>query len=157
MILLPSRRRAILGLLFATLLGALGLRIQHPVGAAFFVGISAVGLLSYGTQLIPSLAYLRLTQDGFSYRFGRRRGSVQWLEVDRFDVRDVPGWYSRLKFVEWTYARQYKELPSTEGRRYTFGGGSGVLPDTYGMKAEELVDLMNGLRRKVGGRIDDDE
>jgi hypothetical protein len=155
MILLPSRRRAILGLLFAAVLGALGLRIGHLVGAAFFVGISAAGLLVYGIQLVPSLAYLRLTQEGFSYRFGRRRGSVEWSEVDRFDVRDVPGWYSRLKFVEWIYVRRYEELPSTEGRRYTFGGGSGVLPDSCGMKTEELANLMNTLRNRFGRATED--
>lgn len=157
MILLPSRRRAILGLLFATLLGALGLRVEHPVGAAFFVGISAAGLLLYGMQLVPSLAYLRLTQEGFSYRWGQKHGSIGWSEVEGFDVREAPRWYSRLKFVEWIYVRRYEELPSTTGRRYSFGGGSGVLPDAYGIKAEELVDLMNGLRRKFGGRIDEDE
>lgn len=157
MILHPSRPRAILYLLFCTLLGAFGVQIEHPVGAAFFVAFSAIGLLVFGMQLVPALAYLRLTQEGFSYRFGRRRGSVRWSEVDRFDVREALGWYTRLKFVEWIYVRRYEELPSATGRRYSFGGGSGVLPDTYGMKAEALVELMNGLRRKLGERIDDDE
>jgi hypothetical protein len=150
MTLHPSRLRAILYLLFAMLLAALGLWIEHPVGAAFFLTFSAVGLLVSGMQLVPSLAYLQLTQEGFSYRWGWNHGSVGWSEVDRFDVREAPGWYSRSKFVEWIYVRRYEKLPSTTGRRYSFGGGSGVLPDAYGMKAEELSDLMNDFRKRYG-------
>jgi hypothetical protein len=138
------------------LFGAIGLQIDEPVGAAVCLALSALGLLGTGMQLVPSLAFLRLTEEGFSYRFGRRRGSVEWSEVDRFDVRDAPGWYSRLKFVEWIYVRRYEELPSTEGRRYTFGGGSGVLPDSYGMKTEELASLMNTLRHRFGRATEDD-
>ncbi len=156
-LLRPSRVRAALYLLFSAVLFAFGLTIQQPIGTPLCLVFSSIVLLLAGVQLSPSLAYLRLTERGFSYRLGRRRGSVQWSEVERFGVCEVPTYYSRLRFVEWIHVRRYRELPSPHGGRYTFGGGSGVLPDSYGMKADELANLMNRLHAKFGRTAADDQ
>jgi hypothetical protein len=131
----------------------MGFGMPRPVGVlwAAFYGLCAVFSAAF---LVPHLAYLRLADDGFRFRWLRAERFVSWSEVESFGVKDG---YRGSKYVEYVFVRHYRELPSAQGRRYTFGGGSRVLPDTYGVRAETLAGLMNSLRAEFGGRSEDPE
>jgi hypothetical protein len=121
---------------------------------AAFYGLGAVFSAAF---LVPRLAYLRLADDGFRFRWLWAERFVSWSEVESFGVRYGYRGSRYVRYVEYVFVRRYRELPSAQGRRYTFGGGSGVLPDTYGVRAEKLADLMNSLRADFGGRSEDPE
>ncbi len=154
--LYPSRRQAVLYMGSCALVGAFGQRIEPPIAAVVWVTVCMLLFLAVALRLVPSLAFLNLTEEGFSYRLGRNHGFVRWPDVAEVKAREMTTLYGTRRYVEWTYVRRYEELPSAQGRRYTFGGGAGILPDNFGMKNGELAELMNGLRTRYG-RVPIDE
>jgi hypothetical protein len=50
------------------------------------------------------------------------------------------------KMVAWNYASNDKEQPHSRGMSSYFVGAEAALPDTYGLKAEELAALTNCFR-----------
>jgi hypothetical protein len=74
----------------------------------------------------------------------------RWEEVEEFNVMNVKG----ASMVVFALSPQGKiNRPESWWRRLNkaFSGGDENLPDTYGMKAQALADLMNQRRRRVAG------
>jgi hypothetical protein len=126
----------------------------------FFYAYAGVGLASVvallgvlmvlvnGARLVPGANYLRLNQDGFEVCAFFRREAVRWRDVRRFTIaKGITG--RRVAYIL---------APSDDpdlDRRLTraFSGEDGTLPETYGMSAQALLDLLNGWRtRSITGR-----
>ncbi len=144
--LAPSRIRTI-GLLAASLaflVVALLMAREQPMlgylGAAFCAATAVV----FGVQLVPGASFLELTAEGFTFAGMFRKKSELWRDIRGFGVWRA----SRNKMVGWLY------MPGHQVRGQSFSeamtGVHGSLPDTYGMKAEDLADLMNELKRRAG-------
>lgn len=94
----------------------------------------------------PSASYLDLSPDGFVVcALFRPSPLIRWDSVSEFRVVRIPP--KRTKMVGFDVNASLHPSLSATVRRVV--GASGTLPDTYGRKPDELVDLMNQWRRKA--------
>ena len=99
-------------------------------GLAFFGFSTAMALV---LMFHPRSGYLELTETGYTYCTYFRPLTYKWSTVADFGVDKT--W--RRKYVGFNFA------PEIEDRTEGF---EGILPDTYGMAAEDLVDLLRAVR-----------
>jgi hypothetical protein len=146
----PSKARTAL-LFLVSLLFVWGgiLMIRDDLLAGYFVsGLFSLGLLVAVIQCIPNSAYLRLTNEGFTFCVLFRAHSVKWSEVEWFAVTRV----GRRKMVGWNPtlgARQPSPLRDWNFNKFGVEEG---LPDTYGLGAQALADVLNTLKEEHGER-----
>jgi hypothetical protein len=109
-----------------------------------FFGLCAlVGLVG----LLPNSSYLTLTDEGFLFASLFRRHFVSWSDVQSF----VPVKIQFNRMVGWNYSPAFRESQRLRGINTAIAGVEAALPDTYGMSAERLAELMNQLRDLYAG------
>jgi hypothetical protein len=114
---------------------------EHFVALAciIFFGLCAlVGLVN----LLPNSSYITLTERGFQFVSLFRTHFVAWSDVQLF----VPVKIQFKSMVGWNYSPEYRESKRIRGVNAAVAGVEAALPDTYGMPAGQLADLMNQLR-----------
>jgi len=157
--LTPSRRKWIItGALFILLAAGFALmyattpRRDPPDDSLLIVGCLVVfflagAILSF-LMLSPDRNHLLLTAKGFTVRSMLKSQTFRWEEVEEFQTMSVKAAtmvvYSlstqgKLRFTESMWRKLNKAL----------SGGEESLPDTYGMSAEALADLMNQWKKKA--------
>jgi hypothetical protein len=112
---------------------------EHPVSgyaSIIFFGLCA---LVFCVNLLPNSSYLRLTREGFTICSTFRCRSIEWRHVGTFGVTRI----GTKKMVGWDPADSVSKLGKANK---AVCGYASALPDTYGLKAEELVQLLNRLR-----------
>jgi hypothetical protein len=113
-------------------------------GGVIFFGVCALVFL---VCMLPGASSLLLTTDGFTMTSMYRASFTPWRSVASFGVTRVSG----NRMVGFVY-RDDAQVPKL-GRAISAGlsgGAEGALPDTYGMKAEALIDLMSHLHELYG-------
>ncbi len=137
-------KRLWLGLMSAGFV-AVGLwmvRSGNPQGWLVF-GFFALCLMVFCVwMLFPNANYLRLTQDGFEMRAMFRSHFYRWRDVAAFEPVRIYGG----KYVSIIFAPTYLAAPIGRDVSAALTGIQGMLPDTYGMTAEALADLLNDWR-----------
>ena len=123
---------------------ALDGELMGHVGYVFFGFCS----LAYVVQLITGGGYLKLTEDEFEFFSGfARKQCVSWDDVDSFGVavvRNLSRYYvPPTRLVGWNYKQGVDVSKFGRVTSKTLSGREACLPDTYGMKLEELVSLLN--------------
>lgn len=104
-----------------------------------FFGLGAViGVVG----LLPNSSYLTLTEQGFLFASLYRKHFVAWSNVQSF----IPVRIQRRRMVGWNYSSEYQGSKRLRSVNAAVAGVEAALPDTYGMPAEQLADLMNQLR-----------
>lgn len=139
---LRSDRSAMLPLLVIALaFVAIGvwLRNDSPMLAWIDIIFFSACALVFLINMVPNGSYLRLTEEGFIVRNAFRSRVYQWDQVKEFGVSKV----GLRKMVAWNPAEQPQKLTETSGAPT---GYVLTLPQTYGHSAEELADLLNGVR-----------
>lgn len=154
-LLLRSSKRKAIVLLFASLVLAATAfamaisgdgvdRIVGLVGVIFFGLGAAVSLINAATNQ----SYLLLTRDGFQMHGIRKTKMIPWSDLAAIGVTTF-GSPMRAKMVMFSFRPGAKSLDSypqwARGLRSlnrSLTGLDGALPDTYGLKAEKLADLM---------------
>lgn len=112
---------------------------------AVFFGL---GVIVYTIQLLPNSSYLHLTPEGFTFCFLFRSHTVPWHLARDFAVIRVRirvGWFTR---VVWKYSPDFAAHPKARALSRAFCGYDGELPDSYGMRPQELADLLNSLQHR---------
>jgi hypothetical protein len=104
----------------------------------FFGLCGLVGLVG----LLPNSSYLTLNEQGFIFASLFRRHFVPWSNVQSF----VPVKIQFNSLVGWNYSPAFSESQRLRGINTAIAGVEAPLPDTYGMPAEQLANLMNQLR-----------
>jgi hypothetical protein len=97
------------------------------LGMAFF----GIGVVVFLLQLHPDASRLVLERDSFKYRLLFKDTEIAWSQVGCFfevTMRD-----GKTKRVGW----QYVNSPGDASEPH------GWLPDSYGMNASELAEIMN--------------
>ncbi len=107
-------------------------------GIIFFGLCALVGLVN----LLPNSSYLTLTEKGFLFVSLFRKHFVEWSDVQSF----VPVRIQRRSMVGWNYSPEFRGSKRLRSVNSAIAGVEAALPDTYGMPAEQLADLMNQLR-----------
>jgi len=121
--------------------GGFWLRTQQPLVAyasiIFFGLCGLVGLVG----LLPNSSYLTLTDRGFEFSSLYRKHFVSWSGVDSF----MPIKIQHRRMVGWNYSPEFSKSQRLRRVNTALAGAEAALPDTYGMSAVELADLMNRL------------
>lgn len=101
-------------------------------------------------MLTPDRAYLLLTPSGFTIRTLFRCKEFHWEEVEEFRATSLKG----TPWVVFTLSPQGKaRLSGTvlQPMNKAVSGGDDNLPDTYGMSAEALAELLNQWKKRPAG------
>lgn len=147
-VLRNSRRKMLLTLVASLAFVGAGFLMlaDHPVSgyaSIIFFGLCA---LVFCINLLPNSSYLRLTSEGFTVCSTFRSRSIEWRDVGPFGVTHI----GTRKMVVWDSLRAVSKLG--KANRLVCGYAS-ALPDTYGLKAEELAELLNRLRDEHTSQI----
>ena len=139
----PSRGKTLLLVLGCAVFvgGSILLIHRDPLdgylGTAFF----GLGLLVFAVQLLPNATYLHLATEGFTYCTLFRAFTVPWIWVDHFGILKIHS--SRL--VAWNYVPTLPTLSRARKLSKETRGFHAALPNSYGLKPQELADLLNAL------------
>jgi hypothetical protein len=109
---------------------------RRGFAVAGFFGLTA---LLAAAMLVYGHANLRLAEDGFVLGRLWRDAAYRWTDVSPFGIVSIRG----SRRVAFDVARDRGLLATLARKQF---GVSAILPDSYGMKAEELADLMNAWR-----------
>jgi hypothetical protein len=145
-----SRMLLYLGLAVIFVVGSVSAIPSRPDIAYLGIVFFGAGAVAFAVQLHPKSAYLHLTADGFVMRnLFRSMPMVAWRDVSRFFTVRMKG----ATMVAWNYAPGYGEHGAGRAIAKAIAGAESALPDTYGMKPDDLADFMNALRAQcVQGR-----
>ena len=153
LLLRPSRWKLLV--MLATALGfvAIGVWIMPADDWSRWLVIGFFGLCAavFIVQLAPGANYLKLDREGFTYATLFRPIRVAWHDVSPFSAGHI--WLTRV--VQFDPAQSAtdpnaKRAVAALARGLT--GASGALPNTYGMTADALAELMNRWRDRAIAR-----
>jgi len=117
-----------------------------------FLIFCVFAFLASVVEMIPGSSYLRLDESGFTITSGFRPSTTPWSAVDAFYVVQI-----RASGIKAHSMVGFNFDPASDqakiGRRIAkfISQCEGALPDTYGMKAEALCELMNRYRIQAKG------
>jgi hypothetical protein len=120
-------------------------RQANPVMAYLCVGLFGLGMLVFLIQLIPGSAYLELASDRFTFSNLFKKSTVYWKDVAAFRVTKITR-SKKLVGIDFIETSAGHKVGRALASALT--GVQGALPDTYGMKAEALADLMNEIKKR---------
>lgn len=119
------------------LIGLCMLMDGEPAGwlCVIFFG---TGVIAGTLLLLPGCSYLEIAPDGFTMCSLFRKHFYSWREVQDFGAGSIAG----NEMVFFNFSNDYAK--SRAGRRLSaaVSGAEGALPDTYGMSAVDLAELM---------------
>jgi hypothetical protein len=110
------------------------------VGIVFF----GLGVIVALVQLLPNASYLRLTENGLEVRSLYRSWFVSWDEIAYFAIANI-GYGDVVVFM---FSDRYHKAKTSRALARAIAGYEGALPDTYGMKADELCCLLSEWKRR---------
>jgi hypothetical protein len=151
LVLRPSKGKMILLLLVSLVFVAIG--IAALAHRDWGVGLSCTILFGFGVvvfayQLSPGASYLKLTRRGFVVvSFFRPSPLIEWNQVRDFRVASLPPMGKRMV----VYDSGNPARPGLAQLNRDLIGASSGLPDNYGMKYQELADLMNAWQSRARG------
>ena len=110
----------------------------------FCLAVFGLGGLVAALALLPGANYLRLEEAGFTFSSLFRTHHVRWADVAGF----VPVRVASNTMVGWLYHEG--RVPEGRGARLSLAlaGCHAALPESYGLRAEELAQLLERLRRE---------
>ena len=138
----PSKAKYLLGLSASLLFTERGVSMAYDgewMGhfVYLFFGLLSVVFVILLLPGLPDAKYLKLIDDEFEFRRLFRKHIVKWEDVENFEIwtfRNLPG---SIKQLGWNY----KE--GVEVSKFVRINKMVGIDDTYGMKMEELLSLMN--------------
>ena len=143
----PTKWLAVaLGSLAFVLIGIWMVRSRDMLGwlsIAFFGLCLAVSLIC----LLPKASYLRLTPDGFTMCSLFRAHTIRWDDVEGFGVSRV----FTNKMVMFNYVESYQRSPKLRSFNTELTGFEAAIPDSYGLRHEDLADLLNRCKASSHG------
>lgn len=142
----PSRAQATLLFIICLgfVVGGILMVREGELMGYFCGGFFALCLPVFALQFHPKAAYLHLASDGFTVCSLFRAHTVRWSHVREFAVILV----GPNRMVAWNFTSDYPATGRARAISKSLSGYEAALPDTYGMKPQELADLMDCLRRQ---------
>jgi hypothetical protein len=148
LVLRPSRRKWGAILLFVGLIGILGLLMIRDGRAIGWLNIAvAVPLIPFICWVMTTRRmHLRLNASGFAFGTLRKQYMYSWSEIESFGVAE----FASNRWVCFVFAPGYRTEAKVRAINQDFGGFDRFLPETYGMRAEELAKLLESWRLQYG-------
>ena len=148
--LYTSKAKSLLLLLASLLFTVAGVFLAQDGELMGHVAYAFFGLCSvaYTVRLTTGGGYLKLRDDEFEFVFGfGRKQCVKWDDVGSFGVavvRNLSKYYvPPTRLVGWNDKQGVDVSKFGRVTSKTLSGREACLPDTYGMKMEELLSLLN--------------
>jgi len=145
LLLKPSKTKQLRLLISSLVFVAVGVWMIgcHKAGGWFVLFFFALCVLIFVIKLLPGSTFLRLTIDGFEVRVLFRSTFYRWGDVQDFQVvvqykHGIPIRTS----VGFNFADTYTHAVKARALVKALIGCEGQLPDTYGMEAQKLTELM---------------
>lgn len=147
-VLRPSNPKTLLYLaicLVFTAIGVLAVRTDGPVVGCLCLIVFGSGAVVFVIQLLPGASYLRLSPDGFTYcSLFRTWPKILWRDVSEFRTA-----YVSAGAVLVVYDSNSTSKPTLRKiNRVLVGATDGLSASSYGLKPEELAELMNAWRAR---------
>ncbi len=142
----PSRVQSALLFIVCLLFVLIGIWTVHGGDwfGYFATGFFALGLPIFALQFYPKAAYLRLEAEGFTICVLFRRITIRWAQVRDFGVARL--WGDRR--VGWNFTPDYSATKRARAISRAISGCEGMLSNNYGMKPDELAELMESVRQE---------
>ncbi len=105
-----------------------------------FFGLGVIVAL---LNLLPNSSYLALMSEGFEVKSLFRSKFTKWTEVEGFELIVL----SHNKMIGYNYTKAYRKHKTERKISKAFGGKERVLPTTYDIKLEELLDLIQAYKQ----------
>ena len=117
---------------------------EHKLAA--WITILLFGVIGIPVSLFQLIRPARLTlnENGFEQVMMGRTVKCNWEDVSDFGIFRT----GKTKFVSFSNSRDEGKLMAQISSTLT-RGHSGALGDTFGMKAQDLADLMNAFRARA--------
>jgi len=110
----------------------------------FVSGFFGICLIVAIIGLLPNANYLKLDKNGFEMCTLFKKSAYRWEDIQLFRSGKV-----HVKtMVMFNFSEDFQKHKTMRKVNAKIAGKEGALPDTYGLKAEELADLMNDYRQK---------
>ena len=141
--LYPSRGKQLLLLLICAtfvVVGVILINKENTLTAWACTLFFGLCLVVFVVTLLPGAAYLKLTDEGFELCSLFRKHFTPWTDIEQFGV----GYSGIKKMVLMKYKPTVtSQQMARQMSAAVTNGWDGGLPDNYGMKYNELADLLN--------------
>lgn len=145
-VLKPSLFKTAFLLIISLLFVYLGFYIMEKNNITAWFSIVFFGLCAivFIIQLLPNASYLKLNNQGFEIKSLFKSNFTKWSDVEKFRS----GYAGGRKMVMFNYTQTHKKYKLGKKMSKFVSGNEAGLPDSYGMKVKDLVDLMNDWKLK---------
>jgi hypothetical protein len=147
--LYPRRR---LGLLF--FVGFLWIVVtatssRHSGGAMLSV-ICALSIIVCNVSLVPGAAWLKLDSQGFTVRYWFQDNTYRWTDIKEFKLLTQRYMFIPIRrSVVFKFSKTYPKRNIVARIAGAIASFDRNLPDNYGMKAQDLLVLLESCRRQA--------
>jgi len=143
-ILYPNRTR-LAGLTVVCLLGML---LAHGAILSLICGAAAC---FFATSLLPNATSLTLNSAGFTARALFRDTSYRWQDIEAFVLitRRYLGVIPISRSVGYRFSESYRKMGAARKVYRALVGWDGRLADNYGLKAQNLVAVLETCRGRA--------
>lgn len=147
LILKPKKGKTILLLLVCVLFVLSSIIVINDDQWTAWLGIVffGLGVIVFTIQLIPGSSKLTLSKEGFTVTNLFKSHLILWEDVQRFHVSSI----GKKQSVVFDYSKGHKKHKVGKAIAKTMANAHGALPDNYGMKLEDLAQLLNEWKRKA--------
>jgi hypothetical protein len=133
------------GCLVFTALGVLMIQSGQQFGwlCVIFFGIGVFISVAY---MFPNASYLKLDSVGFTMCSFYRAQTFRWEDVSGFGVAQV---FPNNKMVMFNFNPSYSQTSRLRTLNVNLVGYEAGLPDNYGLKHEQLAELLNKYKESA--------
>jgi len=117
---------------------------DDPIIGWLAISFFGIGLLVFIVQLIPGSTELTLTEEGFVMTSLFRKRTTKWSDVESFKI----GYLGRSKTIMFDFVEGHNRQTTGKLISKALSGSHGALPITYGLKATELLQILNEWKNK---------
>jgi len=122
-------------------------------GGPMIIFICAMGVAMCALTLAPGAASLKLDSQGFTVRYWFKEETYRWTDVKEFNLITLRyvGIIPVRRSVGFRFSESYGKRNIVLRIAGAIARFDRQLPDNYGMKAKELLVLLEGCRRQAVG------
>ena len=142
----PKKSKTVLLALVSLVFLLIGLYMikEEPLKGGMITAFFGICFLVFVVQLIPGSTELKLTEEGFEMTNLFRKNTTKWTDVESFQI----GYLGRNKTIMFDFVEQYKKQATGKIIAKQISGNHGALPSTYGLRAAELLQILNAWKTK---------
>ena len=116
-------------------------------------GFFALGIPIFLLQLHPKATFLTVSEDGLEFSALFRKSRISWTDISEFGTYTLR--HNGLPagtFVGINFSAEYRPAAKARAIAKALTGFEGGLPDTYGLSAQDLAQLLTSFHADRGRR-----